>query len=629
MTRFCLSLIIGCFLTFAIPRPLLAQLSEFQRSQLADKIASAANDLDPNLFPKLNPSKKEVLRRIDLAKQFITSRTDANNAKAWMKYLDLDELVESIESEDASSRSIKKQAEDVRYRLVGTAPGLELTVLRNLRDSIAKLIEAARYANHDKAIKSLGKQLESLAERVRELDENPSSDDAALISTFLGLLDSSGQANDVITSLRHTFSRPNVTILVGDSLVKNVVYRNVNQSRAVNDCILGTRIIGTATMNGNVTANLLPSFGAAKLNVMLAGHIVSNNVGYNGPVKLRTVGYGDVSVSRAISINESGVTMEPAYAHATLKTEIKAIEHRLRIVRKIAKKKAAQQKPKADRIAVEKMRSQVGNQFVEQTNEASSMSMPDVFAKFRPVLKRLSLDEPIRLWGSTDKNVFIDTTFRRHDQLATVVSRPPISEPYDVAVQVHESAINNAFTPILGGRTLTESQLNVLMQTEQAEGTDKTSSRRKEDSDQDDNEDDDKEEPFEIRFAQLRPIVFEARDQTVRIGIRGSRFAQGNRELNKAMEITAVYEPAKTQDGVVTLIRKGDVEVSFGRKKLRVSEAGIKRTIQNKFAEVFPKTLLHRPLEIPSTVQAESLRGRVLRPRLVDAKNGWLTIAVR
>ena len=564
-----------------------------QRNQLADTIESAAKNLDPDLFPNLDESKSEVLSQIRSVEQFFERKTDAANTEAWMDYLALDDLEEALSS-DASARSIKSEAEDVRYRLVGTAPGLELTVLRKLRTAITKLIEGARYGNPDKAIKSLAKQLESLAKRVRELDENPSSDDAALISTFIGLLDASGQARDVIDSLRNAFSRPNLAILVGESIVTSAVHRNVNDSRPVNDCILGTRIVGTATLNGVVTANLLPSIGAARLNVTMAGHIVSNNVGYNGPIKLRTVGYGDVSVSRAMSVNGSGVVMEPAYAHASLRTEITSIEHRLRIVRKIAKKRATKEKPKADRIAVERMRDQVGKQFVEQTNEASSMPTPDFLAKFRPVLKRLELDEPIRLWGSTDRNVFIDTTFRRSDQLATVVSRPPINESYDAAVQIHESVIDNALTPILGGRTLNESQLNGLMkQAEQSEDGKKADDAKKSDEEEDGKEE---EEPFEIKFAQLRPIVFEARDQTVRIGIRGARFAQGKRELNKAMEITAVYEPAKEMDGSVVLVRQGDVEVSFGRKKLRVSEAAMKRTIQKIFADVFPDTLLHLSL---------------------------------
>jgi hypothetical protein len=128
----------------------------------------------------------------------------------------------------------------------------------------------------------------------------------------------------------------------------------------------------------------------------------------------------------------------------------------------------------------------------------------------------------------------------------------------------------------------------------------------------------------------LQPIVFEARDQTIRVGVRGSRFAQGNRELKQSMEITATYEPARTGEGKMILIRKGEVEVNFpGGKRLTVSQAGLKRTIQKKFNKLFPDTLLNRALEVPASTQVDALRGRVFWPRVVDARDGWLTIAVR
>lgn len=95
------------------------------------------------------------------------------------------------------------------------------------------------------------------------------------------------------------------------------------------------------------------------------------------------------------------------------------------------------------------------------------------------------------------------------------------------------------------------------------------------------------------------------------------------------MEITATYEPATTETGTI-LVRKGDVNVSFpGGKRLSVSQAGLKRSIQKKFSDVFPTTLLHQPLEVPSTTQIDALRGRVFRPSLIDARDGWLSITIR
>ncbi len=600
-----------------MPSAVYAQLTESDRLRLVDEIGAAAKNLDPELFPQIDTSEAEFLESVDAVHRYFAANATAENGKAWLTYLDLDPVVELVQS-NASPLEIARESMDLRFRLIGTAPGLELKAIRRLRDSVEQLIESVRFRDKEKSIESLSRQLESLAERVGEFDGNPSADDFAAVSVLTGVLRSSRQADGLVASLRNTFNRPNVAVLISEPMVQTAVNRDVNRVRPVRDCILGTRIVGNASMNGFLTANLLPGVGAARVNVSMVGKIVSNNIGYNGPVRLRTAGYGDVNVSRTLTVNESGVTLEPTNARAVLRTKILAIEHKLGLVRKIARKRAAQQKPQADRIAVQRMRQQVGAQFASQTNQATEIMPLQALEKIGPFVKRLSLDEPTRLWGSSEQEIYIDSMLRRPDQLSAVVSRPAILEPYDAAVQIHESAIDNVFTPVLAGRTLSEKRLNELLENI---GRSVAPDR---------GQDEEPELPFEIDFARLRPVIFEARGKTLRLGVRGTRFAQGKRELNQAMEITAVYEPAKDDKGVVVLLRKGDVDVSFpGRNRLTVAQAGLKRTIQKKFTNLFPDTILDRPLEVPMDAKLEVIRGRVFRPHLVDADEGWLTIAVR
>ncbi len=610
-------------LVLAMPGLVSAGLSDFDRTRLSDQIELAAQNLDPNLLPRLDDSKPEVLNQIERTKEFFRRTTSERNSAAWMAYLDLEPLTQSIQAGD-SIGAINRDALALRYRLVGTYPGLELTVLRNLRHSVEQLLASIRFREPDKSIPALNKQLVSLAERIRNLDPQPSAEDGAAISAMIDILKTSGQASDVVFSLRDTFSRPNAAVLVSEQIVQTAISQNVNQTSPVNDCILGTRIIGTATMNGAVTANLLPSVGAARIQVALTGTVHSNNTGYNGPVRVQTSGVGNVHASRTMTVNEAGVSFDPVTVLGSMQTQINSIHPKRklgsRLVKKIARKRAAQQKPQTDRIANYKLRTRIGEQFTAQTDEQANLDVPDFMRDVRPMLKRLSLVEPLRFWGSTDNNLYIDATMRRDDQMLTVVSRPTITGPFAAAVQIHESAVNNAATPILAGRTVNEKQLNDLLE----------ATGRELPTDDPNGDDADENRPFEISFARLRPIIFEARNQRVRVGVRGTRFAQGSRELDRAMEITATYEPGTLADGSVILLRVGDVGVDFpGRKRLSVSQAGLKATIQKKFSRIFPETLLDRPLEVPQTAELEAIRGRVFRPRVVDAKNGWLTIAVK
>jgi hypothetical protein len=93
--------------------------------------------------------------------------------------------------------------------------------------------------------------------------------------------------------------------------------------------------------------------------------------------------------------------------------------------------------------------------------------------------------------------------------------------------------------------------------------------------------------------------------------------------------VTASYKPTRLDDGTVVLKRDGKVAVSFGGKKLSISEAGMKPVIEKSFGKVFPDVILERAITIAEDAKMESLRGMEFRPHLVQADDGWLTIAIR
>ncbi|WP_146598245.1 hypothetical protein [Novipirellula aureliae] len=606
----------------------IAQITDDDRSRIVTQIEHSQKSVVPERFPDLTVAKQRVMQRIESVRAEMLSQPSAANGQAWLDYLNLDPIAEAIK-EGESAGKLAQSAFDLRFRLIGNLPGLEVDVLRDLRDSVEQLISAIRFRDGDKSVEQLRKQLTDLSARIKELDRIPSSEDASAISAIIGLIDESNQVTEVVSLFREIFGRPNLAVFAGEPIVTRAINREVNNSRPVQDCILGTRIVGNAHTNGCVTATLLPATGMARIQVALSGHVTTNNLGYNGPVRLRTSGTGQIAASRVLNINEQGVTFDPIFTNVALNTQIDAIEHRLGIVRRIAKKKAAQQKPKADRIALAKFQTQVTNEFAKQTGEASGIKRPDLTTKIMPILKRVSLEEPLRTWGSTADYLFIEATVRKQNQIASAVAQPRILGSFEMAVQIEESLVDNVFGPLLAGRTVKESEIDELLARRDEGFTEQT--KIKPQTAQNELASDDKKEPtFEIDFARVQPIVFEARDGKVRLGIRGTRFSTGSRDLNVPMEITAMYQPTRTDDGRAILIRDEAINVDFpGQRRLSISQAGLKRNIQEKFNDVFPMSLLDRTFTMPPTVEFEAIRNRQFRPTLIDARKGWLTIAVQ
>ena len=131
----------------------------------------------------------------------------------------------------------------------------------------------------------------------------------------------------------------------------------------------------------------------------------SQNKGYNRSVVLNTRGTADVVACESISLGDNGlVSLGDTGVDADLQTTIDSIEHRLKIVRKIAAKQAAKKKPQAGAIGESRMENRIRGEFhqqlsqqIQQANEKLRQAMDT------PVLKRLGITKPDRnSWSHTD-----------------------------------------------------------------------------------------------------------------------------------------------------------------------------------------------------------------------------------
>ncbi|MCA9140303.1 MAG: hypothetical protein KDB00_26210 [Planctomycetales bacterium] len=587
--------------------------------EIAEAAQQSATQLDPNRIVDLETTRDDFLAAAENLRLHLTRTASDENAQAWIKYLEIDPVLKGIES-DASDTDLALMSIRVSQKATGVHPGLEVPAVTRIRSAAEAYSNSLRFHRKENTTKALAVQLNRFAEQWASIESDPSPDEIATLRLLLDLLQRTGQNVDLVDRTRQRFSSANLHITVGDGLIQRTVNRNVNQCSPVRDCILGTRIVGDALLTGNVTATLRPSIGSVRMQIALSGSVNTVNKGYNGPVQLRTSGNGQVYATRMIQISESGVSMEPVVTTGSLSTRIDAIEHPLRLVRRIARKKAAEQKPKADQIGHRKFIARVTDSFTEETDEALSQPMPDLMGQAQPYLRRLDFVEPSRTIGSTDRSLFLYATVRKDNQLAAPLPPPPVRVENDATIQLHESIVDNTIGTLLAGRTMTRTELEQMAKKAKRNSADKTVTTTQED-----------EEPeFEIDFDRSRPIIFEAREGKLRVGIRGTRFSQGSRELKRPLEIVAVYQPVWTQSGQMLLERVDEVQINFpGTKQLSVAQAGLRGSIKKGFADAFPQNLMDKPWIIPADVKAPALRGMHFRPSYFDANDGWLTLGVR
>ncbi|MEL6895394.1 MAG: hypothetical protein AAFP90_04755, partial [Planctomycetota bacterium] len=318
----------------------------FPKQRLVNRLKAAVDSLDDDRVPNLDEQAAKVQREIDSLRSFLQRTSGPDNAAGWADYLLLDEVSQAIDAEKNRVKQIGQNTQEVLDRTTRNTVGLERGPVVRYRRAVRQLYLAARYKDAE-TTKVLTNRINDLETLLAEIDRVPSPDQTSSIRRTRLLLDETRQAVDLQDVLDGTFHYPNAAVHIGNNFIGSLVNRPVSQLRDVNESILGTRLTGCARLDGNVSVHLLDSHDAARMLIQLDGSLCSNNDGVNGPVRVKTVGSGNVTMARQITLNDHGITVGEIVGGANVSSDIVNIDHWLKLVRKIASKRAAQQKPQA------------------------------------------------------------------------------------------------------------------------------------------------------------------------------------------------------------------------------------------------------------------------------------------
>ncbi len=607
------------------------------RQMVADSLRASVTDLSADRFPSLEVAEQQFLASLQDLDDYLRRRSSPANREAWLTYLDLKDLEETVAAGAGDLPQQTKLAEALQLRLQRNFDGLNLPPFVSLRGASNRLVVASQFERRQALLSRWEGFLRSVAERVESRTEPFSAEEAANVNSLLKDLHQAEQLTSQAATLRQLYGHSNLRVCIGEGLLQQVAGRPVNRQQDVHECILGTRIRGRATISGDVRTMILPSTGTVRVALLFNADLRGRNVGTNRGVRLDTVVNGSLAVNRVMRLNERGISLDPAQADVRLNSSIVGVSHRSALVRKIAAKRAAQQRPLAERLSQNRTQQRLVREFQQQTAELEHARFGAFIGDAEKVLKRLDVAMPSRNLHASGQTIFLDVKQAESWQILAGTHPPPFSANRFVTVQLHESCVNNVALQVLAGRTMKQQQINSLYNSlrPQSDGElpepfvapidtaidgGTTTGERDHDVDTDE-----LDEPFEIDFHPRRPLIFESSEGQLRLGIRGRRFQQGSKGIREEMEITATYQPVVYQDKVY-LKRQGGLQVSFPRKgSLGIREVAIKTNIQNAFVDIFPDALLNRPIELPF----ERIGGLTVYPREIKVVDGWISIALQ
>ena len=536
----------------------------------------------------------------------------------WKKYLDWPALeAQAASGSNADPATLRR----LQKLLDAGENGLEMHQFATVRRAVTAYAEAAEAAKSPEAQAAYAQRLDKLAAAVAAGAAAGTTEALDPVGPLLAKLTDSGQAPGVVARVRSAVDRPNLYLDIDESLLGSAVNRVVDERAPISDTVLGTRIRGTGHTTGLVLLDFVPALDQAIVDIALDATNHSDTRGSQGPVTVRTHGTTKVDARKRIMIDDERVSALPVEAHASTSTRTAGIGVSKRfgqnLIRKIASRKIAEMRPKAEAISELKARERVRQQFDSQTAGAIAQAQSDYQAKFRrPLMDRGWYPEMLHL-NTSDSRLSVVARKALTDQIAAFTPPPAVDPDAVMAARVHETLVNNVAEITLGGRTIT--QQFVEEQIKKNNGTLPESLGN--DPDQ---------APWSITFAKRKPVELDADDSRVKMTVRGTRFTSGDREF-PAMDIWAAYriEPA---DGKIRLVRDGDVQiyppgfVPGGGEKLTVAQTSLRRILQKRFGKVFKEVVDVEPLKMPGQLAGA---GPLPMEQFVARKDGWVAAGWR
>jgi hypothetical protein len=536
----------------------------------------------------------------------------------WKSYLDWPALTAQAASGSAADPAVLRRLQKL---FDAGENGLEMPQFAAVRRALTAYAEAADAAKDPGAEAVYVQRLEKLAAAVATGAATGTGDALDPVGPLLARLEESGQAPATVARIRSAVNLPNLFLDVDERLLGNAVNRAVDETAPINDTVLGTRVSGSGRTTGLVLLDFVPSRQQAVVDLKLDATNHSTTRGSQGPVTVHTLGTTTIGARKRILIDDQRVAALPVEAHADTDARTAGIgvnkRFGKRLIRKIASRKIAEMRPRAEAISAAKARERVRTQFEEQTASAITQAGRDYQAKFRrPLMERGWYPELLQM-STSDTRLSVLARKALPDQIGAFTAPPAVDPDAVLAARVHESLVNNAAEITLGGRTITQQFVEEQIR--------KNNGRLPEALGNDPDQ-----KPWSITFAKRKPVELDAGDDRVKVTVRGSRFTSGEREF-PAMDISAAYriEPGP---GGVRLVRDGDVQiyppgfVPGGGEKLTVQETSLRRILQKRFNKVFDEVVDVEPLKLPGELERA---GPLPMEQCVARKDGWVAVGWR
>jgi hypothetical protein len=591
---------IGAWLKALIPRT-LEELSKMARESADGMKRPTATELREQ-----RATMRRLIKNLDVQ----VSRYDTNGK--WREFFGIQRALAQLRDGKKVNPLL---IEMIAQRHAAVAPILKSA---NVDESAAAHLKTAKmFRAADASDDEYEEQIGRLADALASYAKQPDAAEAKRIVEALSWLDAGGQAASLVAAARPHFYQPNLFVRASRPLVAAGINSTIDERLEVDEMILGGRHIGTGQARGSVSLEFVPDARHLSMRIKSATTITSNTSTYQNSVSVDSRTTMNVRASKRVLFDPRGSTLLPSLVEVGSNSEIVNVSASGRLFgRRIAERRAYSGQGASEEAARVNTRSRVRTQIDESVAKLIRPVEKFYLRQIRlPLLTRGNAPRNVRTRTTSD---FVDVSLTQASpkQWSVSGSPPPLKEPFDLSVRMHESFVGNLSAGLLHGTTVSESRLQAELEKlfgQAPEGL------KPEDPDR----------VWTVTFDEQQPLVAKFDDSTLTFSLRATGFTLGEKAY-PGMWITVCYELAPSEKGFVGK-RQGRLEIlppgfdlSRG-DKLGVRQQVLRSMLRKRFERVFPAQWTADPIHLTGRWQQA---GKLSVAQLA-AQGGWLTIGFR
>lgn len=525
--------------------------SQAELEALAQRWRQAAADAATALTgaaDRLEQRRRDALAALSRTEQFFASHGD--RGQAWRSYLQLDRCREIV----TSPRIARTELAQLADNYVGSAPGLELSAVIELRQALSALGRSLEEASADE-VASECRRVADLLSGGALLDRHRRRELADALSWFFAR----SYLESLVGETRRLTSSPNLVVQLRTPALQAFVGPQPPEPIDIRENYDGMTVTGNGTAYTYVDVRLVPSRDVGRLELLGHTRLETATRGRQGPVTVRSAAGTQLESVTPVVFDAAGFRASPTQSTGCADTRITGICTTLpgpldRLAKRIAKKRFRESRGEINGRTARQASADLSKRFDEEVAELISEGQQDYENELMRPLQRQGLWPAQTHVSSTSAALLIDATSADGAQLSATTAAPAFGDAVDLSLRLHESMLENSLETLLADQTVSDAEIGRMVERAGGASTSETEASAKSQAARAGSE---AEEPeFAIAFGERRPASVDFDDESLTIVLHGRRFYAQHREFD-AMDVVIRYK-LQWVDDVYFAIRDGE-----------------------------------------------------------------------